>query len=395
MKTPLLPLLAVCLAATTARADFSDIVDYFQTLNDSSTVFPVSGMGYDDIESSFGPRNQVSVGGVYDWHRGIDIDGGSIGDPVGVYSVVAAVNGTFYDYRQTTSGGHIVILRHDFDTPQSYQGKTLNYYYTWYLHLYDDGGAGSAGTDDIVSGWTSIVSGNGTPTQITAGTQIGWMGDSGSPGGGASYAPHLHFELRIGSNASLEYQLDNPGSTQWGFDPHVNPMLLFNPYTYGSTGVGQYDQLLALEAPVAPGEDIVMGYTLTNDDMPVFNRVEVVIRDKATQTTQASHTLDLNEREGYDASTTEALDTQDTSVPYLDPAGITDTEWVSTIVVPAEWAAGYDEDYEVVFTVSDIWGNTESEVVSLVPEPATWAAAAGLLALGVLLPRRARRSLPR
>jgi murein DD-endopeptidase MepM/ murein hydrolase activator NlpD len=371
--TPLV-FLGCGLALREARADYDALVNAFTTLR-NDTVFPVPGRGLDDLDSTFGPRMQASTG-LYDFHRGIDVDGGSVGDPVGIENVVAVLDGTFYDYRFSASGGNTVILKHAFDTPISYQGKTLTHFYTWYLHLYDDGIANNGiGTADLVSGLNV-----GDP--VDQNTVIGKLGDSGSPSSG-TYAPHLHFELRVGSVSSLEFQLDNPGTTQWGFDPHMNPLWLFAPGTYGGVGPNDYRQQLSLAAPVQVGADIAIHYQISNDDHPVWNRFEFAIRQVGSGTVAASHVLDLNQRTGYDASTTASLDSRDLTKPYIDPASgaLTGNQFVSGLIVPAAFAQPYlDNGHELVVTARDLWGNTENFTVNLtvVPEPATCAGITGL-----------------
>jgi hypothetical protein len=371
--TPLV-FLGCGLALGEARADYDDLVNAFTTLR-NDTVFPVPGRGLDDLDSTFGPRMQASTG-LYDFHRGIDVDGGNVGGPVGIENVVAALDGTFYDYRFSASGGNTVILKHTFDTPISYQGQTLTHFYTWYLHLYDDGLTGNGiGTSDLVAG---LNVGDAVPR----GTLIGKLGDSGSPTSG-TYAPHLHFELRVGSVSSLEFQLDNPGSTQWGFDPHMNPLWLFAPGTYAGVGPNDYRQQLSLAAPVQAGADIAIHYQINNDDHPVWNRFEFAIRQVGSGTVATSHVLDLNQRTGYDASTTASLDSRNLTKPYIDPASgaLTGNQFVSGLIVPAAFAQPYlDNGHELVVTARDLWGNTESFTVSLtvVPEPAAWAGVTGL-----------------
>ncbi len=138
-----------------ARADYADVIEFFDDLHGTADAadFPVSGRDFSDIESAFGPRVQTS-GGNYDWHRGIDIDGTLNTDPV-----VAALDGYFYDYRTLDAGGYIVILEHRFADfgvfGLTYEGKSVTRFYTWYLHLYDDGLEGNdTSTDDIVSAFT-------------------------------------------------------------------------------------------------------------------------------------------------------------------------------------------------------------------------------------------------
>ncbi len=148
----------MALTVVPVRADYADLVTFFSSLQDTvdAAIFPVLERTTDDIESAFGPRIQSSTDN-YDWHRGIDVDGTLNSD-----TVVAPLKGYFYDYRYTASGGNIVILEHHFAdfnngsvTSVNYGGKTLTKFYTWHLHLYDDGVAANAtGTDDIVSAFT-------------------------------------------------------------------------------------------------------------------------------------------------------------------------------------------------------------------------------------------------
>lgn len=384
---PQLSLATALLTAFTAAADYTDLMNAFVSLR-NDTVFPVSGRGLEDLDSTFGPRMQASTG-LYDFHRGLDVDGGSVGDPVGIENVVAVLDGTFYDYRTSTSGGNTVILKHEFATPISDQGKTLTHFYTWYLHLYDDGIAGNGiGSADLVSGLS-------VGDAVARSTVIGKLGDSGSPTSGV-YAPHLHFELRVGSVSSLEFQLDNPGTTQWGFDPHMNPLWLFAPGTYGGGGANDWQQQLSLAAPVQAGTDIRVNYQINNDNLPVWNQFEFVIREAGGGTVATSHVLDLNQRLGYDASSTAALDSRDLTKPYIDPASgaLTGSQFVSALVVPSAWNEAYlDNGHELAITARDIWGHAEQFTVNLavVPEPETWSVLAGAALLSFAFWRRHRR----
>lgn len=371
-------------------ATVADVRVEFQSIH-GSTFLPVAGMTFEETESTFGPRIQTSTGN-YDFHRGIDVDG-TTGD-----NILAVYGGKFYDYRVTASGGNIVILRHELPNAVTWlNGYTSKVFYTWYLHLFDDAGAGMDGTDDIVSGWTKYVDNAAGATVIAAGQHIGEMGNSGNNAEGGAYAAHLHFELRWASNSSLEFQLDNAGppptTTQYGFDPHIHPYFLWEPYTYGVSNAGlNYDQEVALEGPVAGGQDITLIYT-SNDDMPVLNRLEVSIVDGDDGVTVLKdHVLDFNERSGYDATELNLLDTQDTAFPYMDPVAFGDGSSIyqTNLVTPAGWWNGYAGDLlEVNFI--DIWGNTETFQTALVPEPQWSGLLVGLAALGLLAARRRRK----
>ena len=362
MKYKLLPIGLLLISQCYLRADYEDIVDYFASIN-TNTIFPVDTLDYDAIESAFGPRIQSSTD-IYDFHRGIDIDAN--GTNAGDLSVVAPIAGVFYDYRTSASGGNIIIMEHNFPAPINYAGKSLSKFYTWYLHLYDDGIADNGiGTNDLLSGYTK-------GDVIPQGTVIGYMGDTGAPAAGGSYAVHLHWELRVGSTSSLEFQLDNIGSTtQWGFDPHMNPMLLLEPHEYEGLGEDSYRQTLALEAGGSLGNDITVSYQIDNDEMPLLNRIEVSIVEKGTENIATSHTLDYNQRTGFDATSTASLDTQDTNVPYIDPQSYGDTAiaFATYIQIPASWTQPYDnETYETIVKVTDLWGNIVS--LTVVPESA-------------------------
>jgi len=365
------PILAVCALAVfpnfSAKADYQDVIDFFNDLNDSTT-FPVQGGTLSDLESAFGPRVQTS-GGNYDWHRGIDIDG-----TLNTDLIVAPLDGYLHRYQfESASSGYTVILRHelsDFGVPSlTYEGKTITRFYTWYSHLYDDGIDGNAvGTGDQYMDAYSI--GDAIPQN----TIIGILGDSGTPANGGTYGPHLHFELRVGSNASLQFQLDNPMTTQWGFDPHINPMILFDPQTFDPAAAAAYTQALNQAGEAAFGEDLTFDYNINVDELPLLNRIEIRIIDTLDAGEEKLHVLDFNLRSGYNAETTAALDTLDTGNPYVDPVAFGDdaTQFESSLVVPGAWLAGYEDPrYEVEIRAFDIYGNEATETVALIPEPSS------------------------
>lgn len=380
-------LLSLALAATPALSNTITATEFFEQLYDSAdkAIFPVAGRTLDDIESAFGPRQQQSTD-LYDWHRGFDVDGTDQVD-----SIVAALDGYFYDYRYSSRGGYTVILEHHFadftNDTVTFHGQTVTKFYTWSLHVWDDGNEGNGtSTDDIVSGWAR-------DDPISQGTQIAILSNSGSSGGDP-YAPHLHYDLRIGTNSSLEYQLDNVGSTtQWGFDPHVNPMLLFDP------GYPAPEQTLEHASGTLGADDLVFDYSVP-DEYTVFNNLSVLIRDGSDLSEIASHELDLNLRTGFDASDVDLLDTQVTSVPYIDPLDSPfDTDsWSTQFVVPDAFLdEHYNQGYELVLTATDIWGNSVSTSLSLsaVPEPAQFSLVLSGFALVMSgLRRRGRRINP-
>lgn len=357
----------LCLsAATTAlHGDYQDLLNAFAGTH-GNTAFPVLGKSFDDIEETFGPRIQPSAS-AYDWHRGIDIDG-SIGD-----SVVAAFAGTFDGYVNFTAGGRTVRLRHDLPNPVNYNGQNWTRFYTYYMHLDE------ALTTPHVAGWTI-----GT-TQFAAGDTVGFVGTSGQ-GPGEAYAPHLHFELRFGVASSLEFQLANPMAGQSGFDPHMHPLLLYTP-----TDVG-YTQSLLGPTQAAAGQDVTVEYVSSLDEQPILNRVLVELLDADSLAVLDAHTLDFNQRTGYDATSNIALDGRELSLPYMNPQPFTDaqTDYRTDVVIPGTFTAGPGERI-LRITASDIWGESTTRDIALIPEPASlavWAGAGALLLAGV---RRHRR----
>lgn len=361
------------LVATSAmlRADYADLVSYFLSIQDSA-IFPVSGFDADLIESAFGPRYQSSTD-LYDFHRGIDLD--SAGAASGVRSIVAPIAGTFYDLRWTSSGGNIVILEHSLPATYTYAGQNVTKFYTWYLHLDDSGIAAN------VNSWQK-------GDAVAQGTHLGYMGSTGAAAAeGDAYAVHLHWELRVGTNSSVEYQLANPSSTQWGFDPHWNPLLLLP--------TGSYTQTLEGVGSLHFGTDYAVNYTINNDETPVLNRFEVEVVNRQTDAVEAFHILDYNQRIGFDPTSTATLDTQETDVPYIEPQAYGDTAiaFATQLVVPGDWTLGLDPTlYRLDIRAYDLAGNPVNLSVNAVPEPATLAGWLGLGGLALAVRRRGRKN---
>jgi len=369
-------LVASSVSLTADALSYPTILNAMQALH-GSTVWPVANSTPDDVESTFGPRWQTSTQR-YDFHRGLDFDGVQGDD------IRAVADGVFWGYRDFSAGGRTVILRHELVNPVTHDGVEYDYYYTYCMHLYDDGNEGNAGTDDIISGWTE------KSTVITAGQHIGEMGNSGSSGG-TPYADHLHFEVRFLANTSLEYQLDpdNAPNTQYGFDPHIHPSLLWSNNPADGFWPNNYSQQVAQVGVTEANQDLTFRYT-SDDETPALNAVTVEVIDADTQQVVKSHTLNFSTREGFDASSTTTLDDPDETMPYFSPTTFGDTalEFTNELIVPASWVAGYDEDYEVKVTMSNIWTDSTDLTVALVPEPRFYAALMGILALGWVIRKR-------
>lgn len=311
-------------------AQVTDLTTAFASLR-ANTLWPVQGGTFDAMTSTFGPRIKVSTG-TYDWHRGIDLDVLE-GTPVR-----APLDGTFFGIRNYVDGGLTVILRHTFPTPVVHQGRTLTYYYTFYMHL-----------SSVDPALQQAEAAGQTPA-VPKGYVIGAGGHSGS-----AVDDHLHWELRVGTPYSLEWQLQNPtsqyGFNNFGFDPHVHPMLLTVPYTAHGMGLSILRK---------PGRTTGTIRFSANDDQPLLNRVLVQIKRRSDNRIMATHTLDFNLRTGYDATSTPALDTPNTSKPYMSPLPFgTASPYVTDIMIPPTFVgAYYGTKFLTTVLVHDIWGRS-------------------------------------
>jgi murein DD-endopeptidase MepM/ murein hydrolase activator NlpD len=301
----------------------------FQTIR-PTTVWPVIGTTFDAIESTFGPRIQASTG-LYDWHRGIDIDA-----PEGT-PVLAVTGGILWNVTTYPDGGLTIILRHTFPSPVPYAGLSLPWYYTLYMHL------------SSVDAKLVTAASAGQHPVVAAGTQIGTVGHSGT-----AIGDHLHLELRVGTQCSLEYQLNNPTSScaGFGFDPHMHPLWLFVP-TLSNPAIS----IVKLPG----GKNDGQGHFTIEDDQPLLNQVVFTVIDRASKKIVRSHVLDFNERLGYDATSTEALDTVNTSRPYISPIpfGMASSLFATDIIIPKSFVGKYySGKYLSTLTVTDIWGKS-------------------------------------
>lgn len=281
--------------------------DLHPAMQNLGADWPVPSVLKDDMSSTFGPRILVS-GNRYDFHRGVDISAAE-GTPI-----VAALDGTLYATPTYSGGGQTVVLDHDVNI--LFHGSVRTLMSTYYMHM-------SAYEPAIA------VAPKGTPVQ--KGTVIGYVGMTGS-----AVSPHLHFEARLGSHCSLSYQLDNPssGCASFGHDPHVHPLGL---YSSPPTPADEL-QLSVISIVTSSQEGVVL--LTTPDAWPVVNRYELKL-NKGGNSISTLAVLDLSLREGFDASSTTALDTQDTTKPYLDPIsfGKSATSWNGYYKIPAGFSS--------------------------------------------------------
>lgn len=221
-------------------------------------AFPVSRP--ERITSQFGPRWK-STEERYDFHRGIDFFG-QLGEPIfalgdGHVHRVYPEGSKVYP-----NGGNTLILRHALRAPFAFHGKTIDSFYSLYLHLRD----------------FHVAEGE----QVREGQHIASMGNSGT-----TRFTHLHFEIRLGTTCSLEYQRRNPqrACAAFGFDPHVHPFLFIDGAKRGEIAVSH-----------DPGDPYVVTYSASRADLDLNE----IASDKGT--------LNFNTRQGIDAGTTKALD---------------------------------------------------------------------------------------
>jgi murein DD-endopeptidase MepM/ murein hydrolase activator NlpD len=368
-------LLVIWLTAGTALAqitpgEYANLQSQFSSMHGPQIYFPVAGKTTDDVESTFGPRIQHSTG-LYDFHRGIDVDG-TEGD-----DILAMTDGVFWEHRTFSRGGLTVILRHEFSSPMTLNGNSYDHYFTYYMHLYDDAIQGNgAGTLDVIDGWVSEKANPGMGTSIVAGNHIAELGNSGSSGG-APYADHLHMEVRVGTTNSLIFQTDNPATTQHGFDPHVHPLMFFESAIFG--GLDNSPTLIP-QGTLDSESDFVLAW-MNSDKALLLNRFEVSLFDSETNALIDSHVLDFNLRTGFDATSANALDSQDVLNPYIDPESFShgDTVFTSNLVVPETWLQSANGQFQLEVEAYDIWGNSTRFELSSIPEPSLPSLLAAIL----------------
>lgn len=338
-----------------ATAGLKEVIAAFREIR-NTTLFPVEGRKFNSIEETFGPRRQPTLNGAYDWHRGIDING-KRGE-----RIIAVYDGTFDGLRSSVSAGNYVVLKHVFpagaNPPLPFgpnpDRSAWTTFYTYYLHLDD-------ATLPLVQDWP-------VGKVVHRGDLIGYLGSTGGSGG-EEYAPHLHFELRFGTSNPLSSQIEEGGlsPTDAWFDPHMHPMLLFNPESKllrgTSTDVTYTQTLIRLtavqepSAPVPPGKYFL--YVSSTDDLPILNRFRVDVLEDGTSARLKRYVLDLNTRAGFDASTNEKLDTRHFRRPYIEPMEFAGPQkrYRTRLIVPDEWL-GELKSRRVRVTATDIWGRS-------------------------------------
>ncbi|MFH1425844.1 MAG: M23 family metallopeptidase [Candidatus Kerfeldbacteria bacterium] len=279
------------------------------------TTWPVDFTDpWDDFSSPFGPRLKASEEYRYDYHRGIDIPGTTSDEAINIK------DGTIYRIHLEgepgspyPEGGTVVIVEHALDAPYEFHG-TQTVYYSLYMHL------------------DSVYPGLAEDDPISEGDYVGYIGQTGT----ATF-DHLHFEIRVGTECSLE------SDCQQGYDPHINPLtFLSHPENNAATGVF-----------VREGDDMAITMDVPRDDLDL-NRYWIQTTSDLGPT--KTKILDFNLREGVDASTTETLDTPEYDGIFIEPSAFSASSPTEEIKVTFRDMI-LDSSGDIELIVTDVHGN--------------------------------------
>jgi len=217
------------------------------------------------IASTFGPRIK-STESRDDFHRGVDFPG-EIDDPV--YSIGDGV--VFRLFREGSraypNGGNTLLVRYPLRRPFRWlNGVEVNQIFGVYLHL---------NRFDVQPGQA-----------VEKGQVIAGIGQTGT-----TRFTHLHFEVRLQTHCSLEYQRRHPKAecARYGFDPHVHPFHFIG-------GAGDGEKLIEEEQA---GDRFVVTLRSERSNLGI------------TAIEADGRVLDFDTREGFDATTTRRLDDMD------------------------------------------------------------------------------------
>ena len=246
------------------------------------------------VADGFGPR---LLSGATDFHPGLDLIG-ERGAPIRAISggVVERIS---LENPDAGESNHVYV-RHSLAAPIPFHGQQVQVWYSIYGHL---------DRIDVQLG-----------DRLAAGDLIGAMGDSG----GASTV-HLHLEIRLGTWCSLAYQLSAPDSDcATGYDPAINPLYATPGSVPGGLGLIQEDRRTFLARTFSPDLDIARVAAGTGADTGADTGI-----------------VDLDLREGLDASSDVALDQLDLGWLRIeplafDPGGAVE-EWRLRFAEPPSW----------------------------------------------------------
>lgn len=270
------------------------------------------------LSSPFGPRLKANDDYHYDFHRGIDIPG-DLGQDI--YSIS---DGTLYKaYEEGSSsypnGGNVVIIKYELKEPTTFLGETITELYAIYMHLDSFGEAAQSYLN------------KGEQAAISKGDIIGAMGQSGD-----TDFTHLHFEIRLQTTCSLEYQLENPDAScaDYGFDPHVNPMALYIPESDPDDYTVSFSSASSSQANIK--------VTSKPETLNVDGIDFEIFADGFGLIKLYSNSLSFDTRAGFDATSTDSLDNSEIDRFTVDPERFNTSS----------------EDYKITFKAEipdDVW----------------------------------------
>jgi murein DD-endopeptidase MepM/ murein hydrolase activator NlpD len=154
------------------------------------------------VASGFGPRLLPFENDRTDLHLGLDFQA-----PEGA-PAYAVADGTAFkvDPAGAPGDGNTLYIEYPLATPFTWQGVTVDRFYTVYSHL------------------SAFSVAEGDP--VVAGQVVASVGNTGG-----AHEPHLHVEVRLQTHCTDRYLFENPGSTCGvGFDPAISPLHLFSGY---------------------------------------------------------------------------------------------------------------------------------------------------------------------
>lgn len=282
-----------------------------------------------DISSTFGPRLKASEASRPDFHRGIDIRG-QLGQPVypilpgKIYKVVAG--------GESSEGGNVVTIEHVLPEPIVFHGKNTTRIYSQYAHLAD---FGEKANKRLLNPEMEI--------EISPDEIVGGLGQSGT-----TTFNHLHFEIRLETTCSLEYQTENPDilCAQNGFDPHVNPL----QFLLENDGEGP-----RLDSVQRVGDELKVRVS-TDALWADLDYTVLKVLDESQQTIRQFR-IGFNAREGFDASSTEKLDDPQLEGVLLSPSPFLSDSAAYSMEYSFELASLPRAPATVHLLSEDVWGN--------------------------------------
>ncbi|MFM9967939.1 MAG: M23 family metallopeptidase [Burkholderiales bacterium] len=279
------------------------------------------------ISSPFSPRIKLAEGSRYDWHRGIDIPG-PLGEPV--YSIAdgKVEKVVFEGDPQAPEGGNTVYIMHTINPATTFHGKPANRFYSFHTHL------------------NSIDPAMVVGATVTRGQLVGTVGQTGT-----TTFNHDHFEIRMQTTCSLEFQLENPASlcAQNGFDPQVNPVQFLFPND------NTPPELIALNLSGTNLSATVKAGAPVSD----FDYIALVLKDSLGAVIYTRE-IGFNAREGFDAASIATLDVDRKNGVTFIPADFTSGITTYGMTFSYDLAGLTALPASGGLLIQDVWGNSRT-----------------------------------